>query len=178
MTTPAKMDAEQATVRHWLREVSKSALLVERRWTQAALKRVDADLARRLDEQRDLFDRAVVTGSSEDVEKHGAAMCRGYAVAAKTLDAAGEPDDSYVLGQDARTGFRVAIGHQKAAADRVAELHGRAVVYISPDEVAAVLAGLEGFKAIATIKLFFPGAEVVDVRPGEPAKSDSGIEAA
>lgn len=170
-----RVDAEQQAARRWLAETSKAASMIERRWTKAALKRVDPDLAQRLKEQRDLFDKALVTGSAEEIEAHGGAMCRGYAVALKTLEASGEPDDSYMLGSDPRTGYRVAIGHMKAAADRVAEVHGQSVVWISPDEVAALMAGMEGFKQLAAVKQLFPGAEVIDVRPGEPAKGDSGI---
>jgi hypothetical protein len=71
-----------------------------------------------------------------------------------------------------RSGFRVAIGQQKAAAKRVRELHGDRVVWVTPDEVAAIVANLEAFKPIAAIKRLFPGAEIVNVFPGEPAKGD------
>jgi hypothetical protein len=64
---------------------------------------------------------------------------------------------SYLLGQDMRIGFRVAIGQQKAAAHRVRKLHGETVVWITPDEVAAIVANLEAFKPIAVIKRLFPG---------------------
>jgi hypothetical protein len=74
-----------------------------------------------------------------------------------------------------RTGFRVAIGEQKAAAERVAELHGQAVVWITPDEVAAIIANIEAFKPIAAIKRIFPGAEILDLHPGEPAKQDATV---
>jgi hypothetical protein len=71
-----------------------------------------------------------------------------------------------------RSGFRVAIGQQKSVAQRVRELHGAAVVWVTPDEVAAIVANLEAFKPIATIKRLLPGAEILDVYPGEPAKGD------
>ena len=167
--------SDEQVLRYWIGEVSSTAALLERRWTRAALKRVDPDIAKRLEEQRDLFDRAAVTGTVDEIERHGAALCRGYAVALKTLENAQEPDDAYLLGQDPRSGFRVAIGHQKPAAERVQEAHGRAVVWISPDEVAAILSGLEAFKALSTIKRMFPGAEVTDIRPREPAKAESGV---
>jgi hypothetical protein len=50
------------------------------------------------------------------------------------------------------------------AAERVRELHGATVIWITPDEVAAIMANLEAFKPIATIKRLFPGAEILDVR--------------
>jgi hypothetical protein len=99
-------------------------------------------------------------------------MCRGYVKAVQTMDSAAEPDDAYQLGQDPRTGFRVAIGEQKASAERVRELHGDTVIWTTPDEVAAILAGIEGFRPIAAIKRLFPGAEVLDVRPDELVKGD------
>jgi hypothetical protein len=43
---------------------------------------------------------------------------------------------------------------------------------MTPDEVAVVMANLEMFKPIAVIKQFFPGAQMLDVRPGERAKRD------
>ena len=141
----------------------------------AALRRVDPTLAARLLEQVALFDKATITGSDDDVAKHGAATVRGWGACVRAMEAAGTEDAAYVLGWDAATGFRVAIGDQRAAAGRVAEIHGQSVVWISPDEVAAVLASVESFKAIAAIKRFFPGAEMIDRQPDDPAKADSGV---
>ncbi len=173
----SRLSQDEQAMRRWYAEVSSAASLFERRWTRHALKRVDKALAQRLQEQRDLFDRSLVTGTAAEIETQGAAMCRGYAVATKAMETSGEADDSYILGQDARSGFRVAIGHQRAAADRVAELGGQPVVWISADEVAAMMAGLEGFKQLAAVKQLFPGAEVVDVLPHDPAKLESGVAA-
>lgn len=167
--------SDEAIVRHWIGEVSAAAASFERRWTWLALKRVNPDLAKRFQEQRDLFDAALVIGAASEIELHGAATCRGYAALVSTMEKAVEPDDAYMLGQDPKSGFRIAVGHQKAAADRVAEVHGDAVVWITPDEVAALMAGIEGFKQIASIKKLFPGAEIIDLHPGEPAKFESGI---
>ena len=173
MTPPS---STTQAVRKWHSEVSSAASLFERRWTRHALKRVDAILAQRLQEQRDLFDRALVTGSTSEIETQGGAMCRGYAAATKAMEASGEADDAYLMGQCHRSGFRVAVGHQKAAAERVAEIEGKPVVWISVDEVAAMMAGLEGFKQLAAVKRIFPGSEVIDIRPCEPAKLDSGLD--
>jgi hypothetical protein len=162
----ARLHNDEQLVRHWSREVSKAAANYERRWTWAALKRVDPDIATRLFAQRDLFGRAAVTGTGDEVEVHAAALCRGYAAAVKALEAADEPDDAYLLGRDPRSGFTVAVGHQKAAADRVAELHGQSVVWVSPDEVAALFAQLRGEDALWTVKRAFPGAEVIDICRG------------
>jgi hypothetical protein len=62
---------------------------------------------------------------------------------------------------------------------RVRELHGDMVVWITPDEVATVLANLEAFKPIAAIKRLFPGAEMVDVHTcGQGLEADSPMDAA
>lgn len=159
-------------VRHWLTEVSAAALPFESRWTMLALKRVDPDLARRLFEQRGLFDQACVTGSVEEVETHGAAMCRGWGAAVRTLSSSQEPDDAYMLGSDPATGLKVAIGHQRAAMDRVREVHGERVVWITPDEVAKLMASVEQFKFVGAVKQLFPGAEIIDRYPEEAAKFD------
>jgi hypothetical protein len=113
----------------------------------------------------------VDAGSTADVELHGAATCRGYKKAFQMLEGAAEPDDAYQLGQDPRTGFRVAIGHQKAVAARVRELHGEDVAWIMPDEVAAIVSSA-AFEPVAAIKRLFLGAEIHDIRPRDPAKSD------
>jgi hypothetical protein len=167
--------AESAAVRYWIRAVSEAAIPFESRWTWAALKRVDPDLHDRLHEQCKLFDYTLGTrtGSVADIKTHGAATCRGYAKAFQMLQNAAEPDNAYQLGQDPRTGFQVAIGHQKAVAERVRELHGEDIVWITADEVAAIVANLEAFKAIAAIKQLFPGAEFLDVRPRYAAATTS-----
>lgn len=160
-------------VRHWMAEVSLAARPFESRWTMLALKRVDAGLARRLFEQRGLFDQACVTGTAGEVETHGAAMCRGWGAAVRVLEQAGEPDDAYQVGQDPATGLKVAIGHQRSAMDRVREVHGERVVWITPDEVAKLMASVEQFKFVGAVKQLFPGAEVIDRYPDEPGKADA-----
>ena len=170
MTDEETGEVESTAVRHWIRAVSDAAIPFESRWTWAALKRVDSDIYWRLSEQCELFDRVIDAGSIADIELHGAATCRGYTKAFQVLECAAEPDDAYQLGQDPRTGFRIAIGQQKAAAERVRELHGDPVVWITPDEVAAIFANLEAFKPVAAVKRLFPGAEILDVRPGHPAE--------
>jgi hypothetical protein len=156
---------EDNPVRHWISLVSRSAMPFESRWTSMALKRVAPDVHRRLTEQRALFDHALARGSAAKIGLQGAALCRGYTEAFRVLERAAEPDDAYQLGQDPRTGLRVAIGQQKSAAQRVRELHGEAVVWITPDEVAAFLGSLEAFGPTAAVKRLVPGAEIVDVRP-------------
>ena len=154
-------DADKA-LRHWHAETAAAALPFESRWTMLALRRVDAGFASLLREQRALFDEACIRGTAEDIEVQGAGLCRGYAAATRALEAADEPDDAYQIGRCPTTGTTVAIGQQKAAVERVRELHGDAVVWITPDEVAILFASVEGFKAVAVVKKLFPGAEIID----------------
>ena len=149
--------------------MSSAACAFESRWTLAALRRVDGDLARRLFEQRGLFDQACVTGTAEEVDLQGAALCRGYAAAVQTLSQAQAPDDAYMLGADPVSGLKVAIGDQKAAAARVREIHGERVVWVTPDECASLLASVEAFKFVGAVKQFFPGAEIVDRYADQPS---------
>ena len=115
-----------------------AAGMFERRWTWAALRRVDPSVASRLLMQRDLFDQAAVTGTSEEVDVHGAALCRGYATATRHLRRRASPTTptSWVRTRDLVHGRnRTAEGRCR----RAVELHGKSVVWITPDEVAAVL---------------------------------------
>ena len=156
------MARDEQTMRHWFAQVATAATAFESRWTMLALRRVDADLAQRLGEQRNLFDHACITGTADEIETQGAAMCRGYAAACRALEAAGAADDAYLLGRCSRTAMVVAIGEQKAAVERVRELHGADVVWITPDEVATLFASAEGLKMVAAVKQMFPGAEIID----------------
>lgn len=148
-------------VRHWHGEVSRAASGFESRWTWLALRRVDDDLGRRLFEQRGLFDEACVVGDASEIEEQGAALCRGYVAAIQRLVASDAPDDAYQLGSDPLTGMKVAIGVQQAARDRVRELHGSEVIWITPDEVAVLMSSVESFKALKAVKQVFPGCEVI-----------------
>lgn len=157
--TAIRQDSD--ALQKWLPQVSTAAAAFEARWTILSLGRVDPSLADRLREQRDLFNAAVVTGTAEQVEVHGAAMCRGYAAACGALEQAGAPDDAYVLGSDPATGVRVAIGVQRAAAARVREVHGEGVIWLTPDEVAAMMAASgDAAHFVGTVKRLFPGAVV------------------
>jgi putative transposase len=62
---------------------------------------------------------------------------------------------------------------QRPTAERVRELHGQPVVWITPDEVAAIVANLEAFRPIAAIKRLFPGAEILGVRPAISARANA-----
>jgi hypothetical protein len=151
-------------------QVAEAAKAFESRWTLTALKRVDADLHRLFNEQQDLYHQALITGSDHEVEEQAAAMCRGWAAIARAMETAEAEDDAYLLGFHGATGTRVAIGEQKHAIARVRELHGDKVVWITPDEVAALVGGMELLKAAKGV---FPDAEVINLYPNEPAKEDA-----
>jgi hypothetical protein len=158
--------------------VADAASAFESRWTLRALRRVDPGLHAGLLEQQGLLDEAIVTGSEADIEEQGAAMCRGWALAARRMADAGEPDDAYLLGHDERTGLRVAIGDQLAARDRVREIgvpgaldendqpvtERVPVIWITPDECASLLAAQQ---ELLRIKGAFPGCEITDLYPNE-----------
>ena len=154
--------------------ITGAAEAFERRWTLAALWRVDPDLARRLEEQRALWLEASSVGDEEDIEVQGAALVRGFRAAVARMEERGAADDAYLVGRCPKTGLVVAVGHQKAAAERVREVHGPDAIWISPDEVAELLAGLPGLKALFATKRAWPGSEVVAVRKGGEAAQGCG----
>ena len=96
-------------------------------------------------------------------------MCRGWAAIARAMETAGAEDDAYLLGFHGATGTKVAIGEQKHAIARVRELHGDKVIWITPDEVAALVGGMELLKAAKGV---FPNAEIINLYPNEPAQGD------
>ena len=147
-----------------MRRVSEAAAPFESRWTLRALQRFDTDLHDRLVDQQQLYHQALIMGGANDVEEQSAAMCRGWAAVTRVMEAGAIPDDAYLLGDHA--GTRVAIGEQTHAIARVRDLYGARVIWITPDEVAALVAGLEAFK---TAKALWPDAETIRLYPGEPA---------
>ena len=151
-----------------MRRVSDAAAPFESRWTLSALHRIDPELHDRLLDQMGLYHQALVTGEPDEVEEQSAAMCRGWAAVTSAMETAAVPDDAYLLGFHG--GTRVAIGEQKHAIARVRELHGDPVVWITPDEVAALVcraalvAGMETLKAAKTL---WPDAEIIRLYPKE-----------
>ena len=150
-------------------QVAGAAEAFESRWTLNALKRVDPDLHQIFSEQQELYHEALIRGGEHEVEEQAAAMCRGWAAVARAMETAGAEDDAYLLGCHGGTGTRVAIGAQKHAIARVRELHGDMVIWITPDEVAALVGGMELLKAAKGV---FPDAEVINLYPSEPAIGD------
>jgi hypothetical protein len=149
--------------------VTKAATAFEARWTKLALKRVDPELSLALQEQIELYFEACIDGAQEDIKRHGEALARGYASAVMAMETARYHDDAYLIGR--HNGVVVVISDQKAVQSKLVDLasSGERAVLMSPDEVALLMGSLEG---ISTIKQLFPGAEVIDRYPDEPAKGD------
>jgi hypothetical protein len=149
-------------LRRWPPRVTEAALAFEARWTRNTLRRVDPDLADRFDRQTRLYLEAVEDGTAEQIETHGAGLCRAYAVCAAALQAAKTDDDAYLIGQ--ADGVTLAIGEARAAVDRVREKFGPGVVFFTPDELAIIIADRLEAEAVAAVKEKFPGAQIVEIR--------------
>lgn len=157
-----------------LHKQCEAAALYESRWTVRALRRVDAELCDAIEDQLSMFHESLFRGTDKEITNHGEAMCRGWAAAIARMEHEQEPDDAYMLGQDG--GTIVAISDQRSANARVRDLHGDRVMFITPDEVAAMVVGLQD---IAKVKALWPGAEIINAGPkrierypDEPAQED------
>jgi hypothetical protein len=142
----------------WQTKVGDAALPFEARWTEAALRRIDPGLHDRFRKQRELFNTFLENGTIDEVVKQGAAMVRGYVAVVAAMEAAGAPDDAYQIGRGP-AGLIIAIGPKPCCA-RLLELHGNAVPWFSPDEIAAIIEMDARFKKIVDVKRAFPGAEM------------------
>lgn len=128
----------------------------KRRWTLAALRRVDEDLFLRFEEQLQLYDKAVFLGDAEEIETQVGGMCRGWAAITARMEAAGAEPDAYLEGFDGRTGTRVRISDQREVCD-----NEDGVIWVTPDEVAVMMGSLD---ALRQLKALYPGATVEEVR--------------
>lgn len=153
-------------------QVTKAASAFEARWTFLSIKRVDPDLYQALREQSETYHQACMLGTEQDAQQQAEGLVRGYAAAIRAMENSGIEDTAYLVGRYA--GMTVVISEQKAAQERVRELtdSGERAVLLSPDEVAAMFAACESLKRIAAIKQLFPGAELIERYPDEPAKGD------
>ena len=132
------------------------------RWQTQTLARIDPSLHRLLMEQETLYDAALVTGSDDEAREQSEAMVRGWRAAVQAMERADHADDAYFVGQDPATGAKVVIGQHKASVRRLQVENGQKVIFVTPDEVAKLVAGLE---IIAEAKAIFPDAELLRVSP-------------
>lgn len=136
------------------------------RWRLSTLKKVDADLCDRLVEQIGLYNQAMVTGTVTDAREQAQAMVRGWQAACAALESPLLPDDAYQVGYDYESGTRVVVADHQGSVARVQAVKGERVVMVTPDEVARIVGGLG---IIAEAKSFFPDAEIITARRGDPA---------
>lgn len=158
----SEIAAADRALRKWHDETAGAALAFESRWTWLSLRRHDPDLGERLFDQRQRFNRACVTGTAHDIEEEGAALCRGYAIAAAAMQAVNADDDAYIVGRCPETGTTIAISRNRAVVRRVRELFGDEVIWVTPDEIATLFSTRKQFMAVAAVKQQFPGAEVIE----------------
>jgi hypothetical protein len=133
----------------------------ESRWTLQSLRRVNPELYVRFTEQQEITAEAQVTGSDSERRAQEEALERGWRALVTAMQ--NQPENAYLTGLDGRTGLRVAISEQLAV--RVVEQDGERMIHLTPDEVATLLASVQG---IALIKQLLPGAVLTDLYPGEP----------
>jgi hypothetical protein len=152
--------------------ITAASSAFEARWTMLALRRVDPDLSLALHEQCQLYYEACCDGGADAIKTHGEALARGYAAAVVAMEAAKHHHDAYLVGR--HNGLVVLISNQKAVQSRLVDTasHGERAILMSPDEVALLMSSIEGLSAVTAIKKLFPGAEVIDRYPDEPAKGD------
>lgn len=142
----------------WCERVATAARAFESRWTIRALRRIDAELADRFDAALSDWHETCLTGDDADIKELGGGIVRGYEVITKRMEDAGADHDAYMTGTCYRTGTQVIISTNKACSDIGA-------IHITPDEVAALVGGMETLKQAKSI---FPGCEVIDCYPTEP----------
>ncbi len=167
MAMPIKSEkASNADICVVMERVAKVAELYESRWTLSALRRTDEELHEQLLEQQSTYHQSLLMGEADDIEEQSEVMCRGWLAATRVMELADAEDDAYLLGYDPKTGVRVAIGDNRHSINRVRHVHGQSVVWLTPDEVASLFAGVESFKSIAAVKNLFPGAEIIRLHQG------------
>ncbi|MET0364140.1 MAG: hypothetical protein ABW169_05760 [Sphingobium sp.] len=129
------------------------------RWRMSTLARIDPDLHKLLEEQRALYDSALLKGSDAEAREQSEAMVRGWRAACQRMEAPLQPDDSYMIGFDVMTGTKVCIAHHKGCHARAQQVEGQNVTLMTPDEVAKLLGGVS---TLQQVKAAFPDAEFVN----------------
>lgn len=149
-------------------EADAAAIEMERKWGRGRLRLlVDPDLREKFDRQRYLFGQALTMGGLEDVKREAARMAKAW----RALDRAAEAAGAKIL---PATVWEVTLGDGSVAAivrepelaqDVIAD--GRDVRVYTLEEIGELI---YKFPEIATIKVHFPGAEVVPVKQyrGDP----------
>lgn len=134
------------------------------RWRLSTLKRIDPELHGLLQEQIDLFESSLVTGTDAETREQAAAMVRGWEAAWRRLELEANPDDAYMAGYDEMTMTKVIIGPTAKSIARVQHIAGQRLVMITPDEVARLIGGMG---ALIEVKAVFPDSEVLSAAEAE-----------
>lgn len=145
-----------------LAEVAPAEQAFRSRWRLSTLLRVNPDLHQALVEQIALYNAAMVTGSDDEAREHAGAMIRGWRAACAALEAPLQDDDAYFVGVDYNTGLHVVIGEHQASVGRVQLKDDRKVIFMTPDELATLVGGMQ---IVAQAKTLFPDAEVIQLYP-------------
>lgn len=151
-----------AAISECLAMVAPAEAAFRSRWRMSTLERLDRDLHDRVEEQRALYDSAILKGSETEARMQAEAMVRGWRAACQRMEHPLQPDDAYFVGLDLKTGTKVVIAECKQSAARAQQVEGERCVFLTPHEVAAMLGGLEVLKQSKTL---FPDAEIVEVYP-------------
>jgi hypothetical protein len=131
------------------------------RWRLSSLAAVDPELYERLKEQRTLFDVALFGSEPRETQSQAEATVRGWKAACALMDGLSAPDDAFQYGTDPTTGTVVAIGIRPPSDGRLQLKKGQRVIFVTPDEVAKLVAGAG---LLASIKHAFPDAEILNVK--------------
>lgn len=138
--------------------VAAHAAAFEGRWRRVSLARLDGDLAARFDEQLALWHAALAGPDDDDVRHQGEAMIRGWDAAIMRMERADIGDDvPCLIGYDQASHAQVVIAYAPSVFTR----RESAAMFLTPDEVAKLVAGL-GPRVLA-VKLEWASAEIVGI---------------
>jgi hypothetical protein len=118
-------------IESWMEKVRFAALKFEQRFMYLTLDRVDEALARTLQTERDDFDRAVMTGSFEEINRLGESVCRSFEKATKAMEqeAAGRRPPAMPQARKSRRGqarYTEAVAQAKIKLDWIRKITKKA----------------------------------------------------
>ena len=172
-----KSNATYLAGRAVLDGVDHRAAAMEAKWGVDRLRLLVSDEMReKFDRQRLKLNQAIRQGTLEDVRREAPRMATAWRVLDRAAAEAGAREcDPDVLEIAMPCGMVAAIVRDIADARKVqAQAEGRRVAVYSHDEIGRIL---ERFRDVAEIKVSFPGAEVIAVRPLQPSDPLHAIEA-
>jgi len=172
-----KSNATYLAGRAHLDGVDHLAAAMEAKWGIDRLRLlVSTDLRERFDRQRLKLNHAIRQGTLDDVVREAPRMTAAWTVLDREAEKAGAaPCDPDVLEIAMPGGMVAVVVKDLADARKVqSQADGRRVAVYSHDEIGRIL---ERFRDLHEVKVSFPGAEVVAVRPLEPRDPLDAVEA-